>query len=91
MTSSTLAPMQAHVLLLLSLEPQSVTEVTVRLVQRNHVLELSSIQFLLNSLVNLGVAVMDRDQNGMRRHYRLAQGVVVEEVLEQAYQLVNET
>lgn len=89
MTAHTLTLPQAHVLLTLSLEPQSVNDLLTRLAKRGHQMEPSSVRFLLKSLVTLGLAVLDRRHQGAKLHYRLAHGVAVEAALEQAYELVT--
>lgn len=90
MIARSLTPLQARVLLLLSLEPQSVAEIATRLSNKNHDLELSGVRLLLNSLTMLDLAVRSRGKTGKWR-YRLAPGRAVEAALEQAYTIIAKT
>lgn len=84
-----LTPLQARVLLVLSLEPQSVAQVAHRLSKQGHMVELSGVRFLLNSLTRAELAVLDQDHSHVKFHYRLASGTAVERALDRAYEMMT--
>lgn len=89
MTTSALTFWQARVLLLLTLEPQSVKAVADRIAVRGDMLDLSRIQQLLSELAALDLLEHRAQQGRTGGRYWLSSGPAVEDALDQAYVTVT--
>lgn len=81
---------QARVLLLVSLEGESVTEVADRLAERGHVQTSARVRQLLDELTSVGVLQREGGKGRMGSRYRLGGGMAVEVALDRAYGLAEE-
>lgn len=80
---------QARVLLLLTLEPQSVEEVSNRMADRGAVLNTSRVRQLLDELLVLGLVTQIPRKGHAGTRYGLGSGPVVDAALDQAYEIIN--
>lgn len=80
---------QARVLLLVSLEGESVTEVADRLAERGHLQTSARVRQLLDELTSVGVLRREGGKGRMGARYRLGGGMVVEVALDRAYALAQ--
>lgn len=88
MTGPTLTPRQACVLLLVSLEGSTATEIADRLAQRGQLLDPGTLWRTLNALTAAGLLVQCGTSG--RAVYQLATGEEVEEALDLAHSLVHD-
>jgi hypothetical protein len=79
---------QARILLLLTLEPQSVDEVSSRMAERGAVLNNSRVRQLLDELLALGLVIQTPRKGHAGARYGLGSGPEVERALDQAYEIV---
>lgn len=89
MTARPLTFWQARVLLLLTLEPQSVKQVADRIAGRGAVLDEGRVQQLLGELTALGLLEHQPQKGRTGSRYWLGSGPVVEAALDQAYEVVT--
>lgn len=89
MTVRPLTFWQARVLLLMTLEPQSVKDVADRIAVRGAVLDLSRVQQLLGELAALGLLGHKAQQGRTGGRYWLGSGPAIEDALDQAYGVVT--
>lgn len=79
---------QARILLLLTLEPQSVEEVSNQMAERGAVLNASRVRQLLDELLAARWVAQTLHQGHAGARYRLASGLAVNTALNQAYEIV---
>ncbi|KQR24854.1 hypothetical protein ASF71_19290 [Deinococcus sp. Leaf326] len=89
MTAPPLTFWQARVLLLMTLETQSVNDVAVRIALRGAMLDLSRVQELLRELTALGLLEYTPKRGHAAGRYQLGSGSVVEDALDQADVIVR--
>ena len=89
MISPPLTFWQARVLLLLTLESQSVNDVADRIAVQGTLLDLSRVQQLLHELSALGLLEHTPRKGHAGARYSLGSGPTVEEALDQAYEVVT--
>lgn len=89
MTAGPLTFWQARVLLLMTLDSQSVNDVAVRIALRGAMLDLSRVQQLLNELTGLGLLEHTPKKGHAGGRYWLGSGSAVEDALDQAYVVVT--
>ena len=88
LASMTLTFWQARLLLLMTLEPQSVKAVADRIALRGAMLDLSRVQQLVSELTVLGLLEYRAQQERTGGRYWLSSGPAVEDALDQAYEVV---
>ncbi|KQR02005.1 hypothetical protein [Deinococcus sp. Leaf326] len=79
---------QARVLLLLTLEPQSVDEVSSRMAERGAVLNNSRVRQLLDELLAAGLVTQVPRKGHAGTRYGLGVVPAVDTALDQAYEIV---
>lgn len=89
MTATPLTFWQARVLLLLTLDSQSVNDVADRIALRGTMLDPSRVQQLLNELTALGLLEHTPKKGHAGGRYWLGSGPVVEDALDQAHEVVT--
>jgi DNA-binding IclR family transcriptional regulator len=89
MTTRPITLWQSRVLLLLTLEPQAVEEITNRMADRGAVLNTSRVRQLLEELTTLRLVTQTPRQGNAGARYGLGAGPAVDAALDQAYELIN--
>ena len=89
MTALALTFWQARILLLLTLESQSVNEVADRIAVQGALLDLSRVQQLLKELSALGLLEHTPKKGHAGGRYALGSGPAVDEALDQAHEIVT--
>lgn len=89
MTSPPLTFWQARVLLLLTLEPQSVEQVTNRIADRGAVLNTGRVRQLLDELLAVGLLTPTPRKGHAGARYALGAGPAIDAALDQTYEVVK--
>lgn len=89
MTPLPLTFWQARILLLMTLEPQSVEEVTNRIAERGAVLDPARVRQLLDELKDLGLLEYTLKMGRTGSRYWLGTDPGVEQALDDAYAVVK--
>ncbi|KQR18880.1 hypothetical protein [Deinococcus sp. Leaf326] len=87
--SSPLTFWQVRILLLLTLEPQSVEEVSNRMAERGAVLDTSRVRQLLDELLAAGLLTQTPRKGHAGARYALGAGPAIDAALDQAYEVVK--
>ncbi|WP_082506007.1 hypothetical protein [Deinococcus sp. Leaf326] len=89
MTTRPLTLWQSRVLLLLTLEPQLVEEITNRMADRGAVLNTSRMRQLLEELTAAGLVTQTPRQGNAGTRYGLGAGPAIDAALDQAYEVTE--
>lgn len=89
MTAVPLTFWQARVLLLVTLEPQTVEEVTNRIAARGAILDPARVRQLLEELRELGLLDHQPQTGRVGNRYWLGTGPLIERALDDAYAVVK--